>query len=83
LSENWVKQLSPVIKQAWDDHINGISSIDKSDISDRIKVTVSKDKVVDKYNINISIGREVIVDGRLGEVMDIVENDIELRLAEL
>ena len=83
MSENWVKQLSPVIKQAWDDHINGISSIDKSDISDRIKVTVSKDKVVDKYNINISIGREVIVDGRLGEVMDIVENDIELRLAEL
>ena len=83
MSENWVKQLSPVIKQAWDDHINGISSIDKSDISDRIKVTVSKDKVVDKYNINISIGREVIVDGRLGEVMDIVENDIELRLTKL
>ena len=83
MSENWAKQLSPAIKQAWDYHINGISSIDKSDISDHIKVTVSKDKVADKYNINISIDREVVVDGRLGEVMDIVENDIELRLTKL
>jgi len=83
LSENWTKQLSPAIKQAWDDHINGISSIDKSDISEHIKVVVSKDNLADKYNINISIDREVIVDGRLGEVMDIVENDIELMLAEL
>ena len=84
MSENWAKQLHPAIKQAWDEHVRGLNAItDKLDISDNIKVTVSKDKVTDKYNINISIGREIVASGKLDTAMNLIKHDIELRLAEL
>jgi len=54
-------------------------------LSDSIKVSVNEDCSADKYNINItvSVNREDIVNDNLSDVLGIIKNNIELRLAEL
>jgi len=85
-SSNWQKELSPEIKKSFDKYVNELYSQKPTNelyLSDFIKVTASKNQSSDRYDINISIGREVIVNGRFDDAMNIIKNDIELRIAEL
>jgi len=54
-------------------------------LSDSIDVSINKDCSTNKYNISItvSIGREDMVNDNLSNILGIIKNSIELKIAEL